>query len=56
MCHLLFQMNDMKDIRIKLIVLTFEMILIFMFFKVHYLIILINGKLEYVHLPEYTYI
>ena len=54
-CNLLFQMNDMKDIRIKTGVLTFEMILIFMFFKVHYLIILINGNLEY-DLAHYVHI
>ena len=48
-------MNDMKDIRFEILVLTFEMILIFMFFKVHYLIILINGNLE-CNLTHYAHI
>ena len=33
MCNLLFQMNDMKDIRFKMIVLTLEMILYFYVFQ-----------------------
>ena len=55
MCNSLFQMNDMRDIKIKMVVLTFEMIVIFMFFKVHYLIILINGNLDY-DLIQYVHI